>query len=159
MPATNGATMAGSRTFDTITQPFTEASPAPTTTAPMRPPNSACEELEGRPKSQVIRFQMIAPTNPARIIGTVISASSKNPPEIVFATSVERQAPTRLRRAPRMTAVRGLSAPVATGPAIALALSWKPFVKSKIRATAITVITTNSSVTSVPYPERVAWCR
>jgi hypothetical protein len=32
-----------------------------------------------------------------------------------------------------MTAVRGRIAPVATSPAIALALSWKPFVKSKIR--------------------------
>ncbi len=49
-----------------------------------------------------------------------------------------------------MTAVRGLSAPVAIGPAMAFALSWKPLVKSKIRATATTTITTNSTVTRVP---------
>ena len=93
---------------------------------------------------------MIAPTKPARTIGAVTSASSKNPPEIVLATSVDRQAPTRLSTAAMITAVRGLSAPVAIGPAIALALSWKPLVKSKINATTMTVITTNSSVTSVP---------
>ena len=39
---------------------------------------------------------MIAPTSPAKMMGTVISASSKKPPEIVFATSVARQAPRRL---------------------------------------------------------------
>ena len=81
----------------------------------MSPPNRACEELDGRPNSQVIKFQTMAPTKPARMIGTVISESSKKPPEIVFATSVERQAPTRLRK-----------------------------------ATAMTVMTTNSSVTSIP---------
>ena len=36
------------------------------------------------------------------------------------------------------------------GAAMALALSWKPFVKSKINATKITVTTTNSTVTRVP---------
>ena len=54
---------------------------------------------------------MIAPTSPAEMIGTVISVSSKKPPEIVFATSVARQAQTRLSTAARMTAVRGRSAP------------------------------------------------
>src|SRR4029453_8446037 len=112
----------------TITQPFTEAIPAPTMTAPKRRPNRACEELEGRPKSHVMRFQTIAPTSPARMIEAVISWSSKKPPEIVFATAVDRQAPTRLRKAPKITAGRGRIAPVAIGPAIALALSWKPFV-------------------------------
>jgi hypothetical protein len=95
---------------------------------------------------------MIAPSSPARMIGTVISESSKKPPEIVLATSVDRHAPTTLSNAARITAVRGRRAPVAIGPAMALALSWKPFVKSKIRATTMTVITTNSSVTSVSHP-------
>jgi hypothetical protein len=48
----------------------------------------------------------------------------KKPPEMVLATSVDRQAPTRLRTAARVTAVRGLRAPVAIGPAMAFALSW-----------------------------------
>jgi hypothetical protein len=52
----------------------------------------------------------------------------EKPPEIVFATAVDRQAPTRLRKAPRITAVRGRIAPVAIGPAIALALSRNPLV-------------------------------
>lgn len=72
-PATNGATTAGSSTVETITQPFTDAIPAPTMTAPIRPPNRACEELEGRPSSQVIKFQTIAPINPARMTEAVIS--------------------------------------------------------------------------------------
>ena len=44
----------------------------------------------------------------------------------------------------------GLERSVAIGPAIALALSWKPFVKSKIKATRMTAITTNSSVNFDP---------
>src|SRR5215213_11969388 len=99
--------MAGSRTLDTITEPLTELMPAPTTTAPIRPPNRACEELDGRPTSQVTRFQTMAPTSPASTIGTVTRLSSKKPPEIVLATSVDRQAPIRLRTAARTTAVRG----------------------------------------------------
>ena len=61
-----------------ITQPFTEATPAPAMTAPIRPPKRACEELDGRPRSQVIRFHTIAPINPARMTEAVISWSSKN---------------------------------------------------------------------------------
>jgi hypothetical protein len=81
----------------------------------------------------------------------VISFSSKNPLEMVLATSVERKAPIRLRTAASRTAVRGFSAPVATGPAMAFALSWKPLVKSKMRATTMTAITTNNRVTAVPF--------
>jgi hypothetical protein len=33
------------------------------TAAPTRPPTRVCEELEGRPIHQVIRFQIIAATN------------------------------------------------------------------------------------------------
>src|ERR687893_2591205 len=153
VPATSGATIAGSRTLDTMTEPLTVLIPAPTITAPMRPPKRAWEELEGRPSSQVSRFQTIAPTRPASTIGAVTRASSKKPPEMVLATSVDRQAPNRLRMAARMTAVRGLSAPVAIGPAMAFALSWNPLVKSKIRATMITTMTTNNSVTRVPSNE------
>ena len=96
------------------------------------------------------RFHTIAPTSPASTIGAVTSWSSKKPPEMVLATSVDRQAPTTFSTAAMITAVRGLRAPVAIGPAIALALSWKPLVKSKINATTMTVITTNSKLTRVP---------
>ena len=36
--------------------------PALAMAAPMSPPTSACDELDGRPHHQVIRFQTIAPT-------------------------------------------------------------------------------------------------
>ena len=47
--------------------------PASTSTAPMRPPNSAWDELDGSPNNQVPRFQMMAPMRPAKTIGTVTS--------------------------------------------------------------------------------------
>ena len=56
---------------------------------------------------------MWMPSDPSRI----------SPPEMVLATSVERNAPTRLSTAARATAVLGLIAPVAIGVAIALAVS------------------------------------
>ena len=71
----------------------------------MRPPKSACDELEGRPSSQVSRFHRIAPTNPAKITIGVILVSSTSPLEIVFATSTERNAPIRLRTPAMITAV------------------------------------------------------
>ena len=55
----------------------------------------------------------------------------------VAATSTERNAPTRLRMPARVTAVLGLSAPVAIEVAIALPVSWNPLVKSKARAVTI----------------------
>ncbi len=61
--------------------------------------------------------------------------------EIAFATSVDRNAPTRFITAAMMTAVRGFNAPVAMGVAIALAVSWKPLVKSKNNASATTSTT------------------
>ena len=41
--------------------------PALATAAPPYPPNSACDELVGSPKYQVIRFQVIAPMSPVRM--------------------------------------------------------------------------------------------
>ena len=48
------------------------------------------------------------------------------------------KAPTKLRIAAIPTATRGGSAPVAIVVAIALAVSWKPLVKSKASATTTT---------------------
>ena len=93
----------------------------------MSPPNSAWLDEEGSPNSQVTRFQTIAPISPARMSSGVIctppSPSLMSPPEIVWATSVLRNAPTKLRMAAIRTAVFGRSAPVAIGVAIALAVS------------------------------------
>lgn len=150
MPATTGAAMAGSRTLVTTVPPLIEDQPADMTAAPMRPPNSAWEELEGRPTSQVSRFHRIAPTSAAKMTSVLRPFSLMIPPEIVLATSTDRNAPTRLRTADMATAVLGLSAPVEMVVAIALAVSWKPFVKSNTRAVTITIA--SSSVMCSIYP-------
>ena len=87
---------------------------------PIRPPNRACEDEEGRPSSQVVRFHRMPPTRPANTmvrIGIPISDSTGAPLlswiEMILlltvrATSMERKAPTRLSTAERMTAFLGL---------------------------------------------------
>ncbi|GAU68453.1 hypothetical protein SSP35_07_02560 [Streptomyces sp. NBRC 110611] len=108
--------------------------------APIRPPKSAWDELEGRPASQVSRFHTMAPTRPAKITsGLMPAVSSMIPPEMVLATSTDRKAPTRLSAADIATAVLGFRAPVEMVVAIALAVSWKPFVKSNTKAVTITI--------------------
>lgn len=72
------------------------------------------------------------------------------PPDTVLATSVDRKAPTRFRTAASVTAVFGFMAPVAMGVAIALAVSWKPFVKSKNSASAMTSATMKVISTCCP---------
>ena len=137
---------AGSRILLTTTEKLTPDAPAPISTAPISPPNRACEELDGSPRSQVIKFHRIAPTNPAKIIVGVTRASFTMPPEMVLATSVDRKAPATFSTAAISTATFGFNAPVATEVAIALALSWKPLVKSKNRAVMITIETRNRVV-------------
>jgi len=121
--------------------------------APIRPPNRAWLELDGRPRSQVIRFQTMAPIRPAKMISGVIctppSPSRMIPPDTVFATSVERKAPTRLSTAARPTATLGRMAPVAIGVAIAFAVSWNPLVKSKTRASVMTSTTIRVKSTGI----------
>ena len=146
--------MAGRITFCSTVSKLMEWKPMPTTAAPIRPPNRACEELDGRPLSQVIMFQRTAPMRPAKMMSGVMwipsDPSRISPPEMVLATSVDRNAPTRLSTAARATAVLGLIAPVAMGVAIALAVSWNPLVKSKNRANAITSATMKVISTCCP---------
>ena len=52
----------------------TASVPTAATDEPTTPPISAWEELEGRPKYQVIRFQLIAPIRPAKTIVGVITS-------------------------------------------------------------------------------------
>jgi hypothetical protein len=94
----------------------------------------------------VIRFQVIAPISAA---STTVSPSTpavaefgRIPLAIVVATLIEMNAPTKLSTAESRTATIGLSAPVAIDVAIALAVSWNPFVKSKQTAAAITIMRT-----------------
>src|SRR4051794_14619570 len=83
MPATTGEAMAGTRTLPTtpsglspLPTQFTPPQPRPAIVAPISPPNRACEELEGRPSSQVSRFHTIAPVSPA---STMISSAVPPP--------------------------------------------------------------------------------
>ena len=61
------------------------------------------------------------------------------PLAIVAATATEMNAPTKLRIDASPTATRGGSARVAIVVAIAFAVSWKPFVKSKNTAVPTTM--------------------
>src|ERR1700754_2299737 len=148
MPAMIGERMRGSSTLLITLANWMALVPAATQVAPISPPNNACEELDGRPSSQVIRFQRMAPTSPPKITTGVIWVSSTNPLEIVLATSTDRNAPTKLRIPARITATLGRSASVAIEVAIALAVSWKPLVKSKMSA----VITTAMTIVDMARP-------
>ncbi len=63
-PTIGDSTM-GSRTFWAMFAHWTVA-PAANRVAPTRPPKSACDDDEGRPKYHVSRFQLIAPRTPAK---------------------------------------------------------------------------------------------
>src|SRR5215210_456960 len=109
---------------------------------PMRAPIRACEELEGRPARQVMRFQVMAPNKTATSIESAIPPAGATRLPTVFATSawsnwVVTTAPTRLRTAEKATATRGAIARVPTAVPMAFAVSWKPLVKSNRSATAM----------------------
>src|ERR1017187_2751880 len=116
---------------------------------PMSAPISACDELEGSPARQVTRFQAIAAASAATIIASETPPAGATRPPIVLATFVcntwiATTAPTRLSTADRPMASRAPRARVLMVVATALAVSWKPLVKSKPNATAM--VMTNSAV-------------
>src|SRR5207237_7997178 len=65
----------------------------------------------------------------------------------VLANVSDRNAPATFSTAERRTAIRGASAPVAIEVAMALAVSWKPLVKSN--ASAVATMTTSSEVSAI----------
>ena len=69
------------------------------------------------------------------------------PVAIVAATASEMNAPTKFRTAAIVTARRGDSARVEIDVATALAVSWKPFVKSNASAVPTTIQRTMSEST------------
>src|SRR6202012_5248949 len=110
-----GMTTLEIRPFHSTAEP-----PAAAMVEPITPPISACEELEGMPKSHVSRFQMIPPARPAATTCSVTTLVFTRPLAIVAATASERNAPTRFRAPEMATATRGGKAPVAIDVAIAL---------------------------------------
>ena len=133
---------------------LTPANPTAPMVPPTRPPSRAWDDEDGRPSSQVNRFQMIPPMRPPKTMSSSKIAPlsplnvSRGRPALswrlttelltVRATSTESSAPTRLRIAARVTAPLGESAPVAIEAAMAFPVSWNPLVKSKARATTTT---------------------
>ena len=112
------------------------------------PPISACEDDDGRPNHHVVRFQAIAPINPAKTVSSVIEVESTMPLAIVAATASDRNAPTKLSPEAMTTATRGDSARVDTEVAMAFAVSWKPLVKSNAIAVATTIQRMRSECTT-----------
>ena len=140
----NGASSEGISTLSFSPAHSTTLQPEAATAEPRMPPMSAWLELDGSPAYQVIRFHVIAPTRPARTTSSVIADESTIPVATVAATSSETNAPAKFRTAAIRTAARGDSARVETDVAIEFAVSWKPFVKSKKRATATTAKSASS---------------
>ena len=79
---------------------FKPSAPTEIKTAPIIPPTSACDELEGMPSHHVSKFQTIAPKSAAIIIfsSTILALLTMSPP-IVLATPVENIAPKKFRPA------------------------------------------------------------
>src|SRR2546423_15555732 len=97
--ARTGAIRAGTKIFSTSPSHLTAPVPAAANAEPTTPPISACEELEGKPKYQVARFQTIAPTNPAKTTVGVITSPLTTSLATVAATASDTKAPTKLNRA------------------------------------------------------------
>src|SRR5690606_6185648 len=100
--------------------------------APISPPISACEDDDGSPNHQVIRFQVMPPSSAHRIScePTSTTPASIRPDAMVLATAVPASAPIRFMPAARPTACIGDSTLVATTVAIEFAVSWKPLMYS-----------------------------
>src|ERR671923_1090563 len=144
--ASVGATSAGIITFPrTPSLKKMASAPSATKTAPTIPPISAWDELDGSPKYQVIRFQAIAATRPPNTASRPIEDGSTTSSATVAATWSEIKAPMKFRIAAYPTARLGAIARVETEVATTLAVSWKPFVKSKISATPTTIATVRRS--------------
>src|SRR5438105_587278 len=107
--------------------------PALATPAPTMLKISAWLELDGMPKYQVTRFQVIAAINAEMTSACVDSSGETIPLPTVVATAVPDNAPTKFSTPAMSTARPGDRTRVATTVAIALAVSWKPLMKSKTR--------------------------
>lgn len=129
MRPTIGDSTIGSSTFSPMLAHCTMP-PVETRVAPTRPPKSACEDDDGRPKYHVMRFQAIAPSTPAKTTPRLLTPVGRvtRPSPTVLATPAPKCAPTKLPTAASPRAIRGVNARVETLVAIALAASWKPLV-------------------------------
>src|SRR5204862_5611145 len=105
--ASTGAIRAGITTLPSRPPATTALVPSAAITAPTRPPISACDELDGSPKYQVIRFQPMAPISPANTVVGVTASAWTIPLATVAATFSEMNAPAKLSSDANPTAIRG----------------------------------------------------
>ena len=84
---------------------FKPSTPTEINTAPISPPISACDELDGKPNHHVSKFHVIAPISAAIMIFSSIKFGEETmPAPIVFATPVETIAPKKFKPAAIITA-------------------------------------------------------
>src|SRR6266849_1170839 len=100
---------------------------------------SAWEELVGRPRMRVIRFQKMAPNKPAsKTFWSTISMWTM-PLPMVLATAVPKtKAATKFQKAAQATARKGVSTRVETTVAMEVAASCQPFENSKTKVKPMT---------------------
>ena len=123
--------------------------PAAASPEPTRPPIRACDDEDGSPRYQVARFHAMAPSSAAISSRPVMSTVGLSRSfQMNDATAVDTNAPAKLASEAISTAIRGGSARVDTVVATALAVSWKPLVKSKASAIAMTATSTASVIGS-----------
>src|SRR3954464_15086579 len=96
MKARIGAMTAGISTLPRMPPPRTALEPAAAKAAPTTPPMSACEELDGRPKYQVMRFQEIAPIRPANTTVGVMAPALTTSCAILAAPATDMNPPAKL---------------------------------------------------------------
>src|SRR5579859_426278 len=108
-----------------------ELHPALATPAPTRLKIRAWLELDGTPKYHVTRFHTMAATSAEITSAWVDTSGGMMPLPTVVATAVPDRAPAKFNTPAISTARPGDSTRVATTVAIALAVSWKPLMKSK----------------------------
>ena len=121
-------------------------SPAFAVPAPTRPPISACDELDGMPSPQVIRFHTIAPISaPNTTRGSMTSAVTMPTPMVCATCSPKNRNAMKLKNAAQATAYCGRSTRVDTMVAIEFAASCRPLRKSKISATAISATSSGNT--------------
>jgi hypothetical protein len=135
----NGEVNKAIKTFSNPFKCITDI-PDPIATAPTRAPIRACEELEGIPKYQVIRFQMLAPIRAARVTAMEIEFGEAISLPIVSATATPNtKGPMKFEIAAIINAAFGVIALDEMIVATTFALSLKPFRKSNIKANIIRI--------------------
>ena len=98
--------------------------PALATPAPTKPPTKACEDDDGMPNHQVMRFHEIAPLSAPKMTALSIISFEMIPLPTVSATCrPKNKKATKLKNAAQTTAACGVSSRVETMRAIEFAAS------------------------------------